>query len=123
MTRRCRDEDDPVAGYKRANAVDDPDAQQSPARYRFPPQFLKSRLRHVRIMVEVKFNQTVIPAHQSSETRHRSAAACFQRRLLPPGIEILVLNGNGNHPPVTGGKLASSDPRVGKECVSRCKSR
>src|SRR3546814_1738465 len=68
--------------------------------YRFPPQFLKSRLRHVRIMVEVKFNQTVIPAHQSSETRHRSAAACFQRRLLPPGIEILVLNGNGNHPPV-----------------------
>src|SRR3546814_2429514 len=86
MTRRCRDEDDPVAGYKRANAVDDPDAQQSPARYRFPPQFLKSRLRHVRIMVEVKFNQTVIPAHQSSETRHRSAAACFQRRLLPPGI-------------------------------------
>src|SRR3546814_18142880 len=83
MTCRCRDEDDPVAGFKRANAVDNTDAQQSPARYRFPPQFLKSPLRHVRIMVEVKFNQTAIPANQSSETRHRSATSFSPPRTLP----------------------------------------
>src|SRR3546814_10022391 len=66
------------------------------------------RRRHRRIMFQFERDQPAIPPDDAGEAGHAAAAAGLQRGEFGCRIEILRLDGDAAHPPVTGGKIASS---------------
>ncbi len=67
-------------------------------------------LAHAGIMIERHGNKTIVAAHQAGEAGDSANGALpvIERRKLCAGIEILVLDADLAHPPVTGGKKATS---------------
>ncbi len=59
-------------------------------------------------MVEVQGPDPAIAAHYAGETGDTATAQRLQRGEFGAGIEALRLHRDADHPPVTGGKIASS---------------
>src|SRR3546814_24936 len=88
--------------------MDHPYPKQGPALACLRHDAVHMRRRHRRIMFQFERDQPAIPPDDAGEAGHAAAAAGLQRGEFGCRIEILRLDGDAAHPPVTGGKIASS---------------
>src|SRR3546814_2973018 len=96
------------------------------------------------MMFEEQFGQPIVGAHAAEEARARAMPARIVKIELGGDVDHGRLDEDADHPPVTGGNSATSrapdsgasgpiiapsiaarseERRVGKECVSTCRSR
>ena len=108
MARGSADEHDVRARLKPPDTMDDADAQQWPARHRILGDSRHLRLRHGRIMFQLQRHQAIAPAHHAGEAGDPAAAQRLQRGQFTRDVEILRLDRDPFHPPVTGGNSAIS---------------
>src|SRR3546814_13628760 len=62
---------------------------------------------HCLIMLQRHCGLPAVAPDDAGEARHR-ASACFQPGQFSAGVEILGADADADHPPVTGGKMATS---------------
>ena len=108
MARGSADEHDVRARLKPPDTMDDADAQQWPARHRILGDSRHLRLRHGRIMFQLQRHQAITPAHYAGEAGDPAASQRLQRGQFTRDVEILRLDRDPFHPPVTGGNSAIS---------------
>src|SRR5689334_7886883 len=106
MRARYGDEHDLLARCEIAVAVDHRAIEDVPAAASLLDDRRDGALGHARIVLERHPHL----AHQADERRHRTNARARRNGLHLPGkVEVLALYGD-LHPPVTGGKNATSSP-------------
>jgi hypothetical protein len=69
---------------------------------------LQRSLSHRRIMLQLDGGNPAVITRNTGKTCDRSATKICKRCKLNSCIKCFFLNADGNHPPVTGGKIASS---------------
>src|SRR5262245_3935229 len=107
MAARDRHQHDLVVRLQLAVAVDHGVVHDLPARARLFDDLLDRVFGHARVVLE---RHRIIAAHLADEARHRAdAVVLLDVEHLEPEVEVLRLDGD-LHPPVTGGKKATSSP-------------
>src|ERR1700728_192821 len=113
MRRGGGDEDDAVAGFQAAVAVDDQRGVERPAAMRLGLDLGELLLGHAGIVFEGQRGPRVAPAdvaHQPDKARHPAdmVVAAAQPIEFGTDVEILPLHPDHRYPPVTGGNTATS---------------
>src|SRR5882672_337148 len=110
MARGHADEDDALARCKASDAVHHAHAEKWPASLCFPDMGGDLALGEARIMVERHRLHGVVGAHETDEARDGAdlSGRGVERGDLCTGIEVFALDADLAHPPVTGGKKATS---------------
>src|SRR5262249_7792773 len=102
--------DDPLAGYEPPDAMNDAYAQYRPPRLGLCDMGGNLTLGKTGIVIEHHRLHPVIGAHETDEGRDRPdiSRRSLERGDFGPGVEVFTLDPDLAHPPVTGGKKATS---------------
>jgi hypothetical protein len=111
MRRTYPDEDDALARQQLADAMNHAHAPYLPAPASLGNDFRQRLLGHPRIVLQ-RHRRHVTASDQANETGHRASVRITRRQGGDFGadVEVGFLNGDLFHPPVTGGKNATSSP-------------